>query len=480
MRVEALRLDHIEKSIGAERVLSDITLCFFSRTLHAILMQNTNGRRALVDILSGNSAQDHGDFYLFDQPYQVQNPYYAKKRGIFCIGHKSHLVPELSIAENLFLMDQGKWCDFTNARKQNRAAAELLKKGRLEHITPKQSAGSLPDYEAHMIEILRAVSLDAKVIVFENVMDRYSETEMQQVLRLLSRLKDEGLCIILFSNKYGTPFDVADHASIVHNGVTVANYSKGAITRERLLRHFNAQVYQRTYMNTQTEKDTVLQLNEVTIAGLEKPITWSVRAREVTGVWEQEFVHSPVLVNALFGRADHTGEILLSGKRVQSHSYKAVLEQGLILIPERGQANYVFPNMGLEENLTLMMRSPLYRFGLRSERMQRFASQHALSALHYDELSQFINSKDTLPALRKHEQMQIAVAKWLCCRPKVMVFVNPFFCYDDLTMHELQKMIDHLCQEGIGVVVLSLNLRELEQISDRIYHFQDTLRILAE
>lgn len=477
MRTEALRLSRIQKSSGGELVLSDLNLCFFGGALHTVLMQNSSGRRALMDMLSGASAQDHGEIYLFDAPYRVQSIQHAKRSGIFCIGHRSHLVPGLSIAENLFLTDNRYVrLGFTDSRIQNHAAERLLSFARLDHLMPRQLAGTLPIHEAHMVEILRAISQDARIIVFENVMERYSDTEMQRMLRFISTLKESGRCIILLSNKYNTPFDVADYASIVHHGATLVNYAKGSITRNTLLRHLNAQTHQRTRAQPHAQRRAILQLKDVTVPGVPAPIQWSVRAGEVTGVWDQEFSHSHDLLRALFGRVPSGGTALLDGKVLQRRNYRSVLKQGLILIPERESLNYIFPNMGLEENITLMMRSPLYRFGMRSELMQRFASRHVLSVLQSDRLLRHLEDRHAeLPLLRRQEQLQVMVAKWLCCRPKVLVFVNPFLLYDDLTIHELQRMMDHLCREGIGIVVISMNLREIKQVADRIYHFQDAL-----
>ena len=478
MRTEALRIEHIGKKAGEESVLSDINLSLFSGAFHAVLMQSSSGRSALVDILDGAAERDGGNMYLFDAPYRVSSPFQAKKEGVFCIRYYSRLVPGLSIAENLFLTDKRyERCGFVRDKRQNAAAAELLAFGRLKHLSPGQLAGSLPIHEAHMIEILRAVSQNARVLIFENVTERYSDMEIHLLLRFLSIIKERGLCVVFFSSKYNVAFDVADYASIIRHGRTIAHYSKGAISRSSLLRHFNAPSAQRGEQKEKGRK--VLELRDVAVGDLRKPVHCSVCEGEVVGIWDQEFLYSPALVNILFGKKSYKGEILLDGQPLKAHSYKTALRQGLILVPEKEQANYAFFNMGLEENLTLMMRAPLYRWGIRSESVQRFASRHALSSLGFEALYDRLAGKRALPPLRRREQMQILVAKWLTCHPKAFIFVNPFFCYDDLTVHELRKMFACLCREGLGVMIFSMNLRELKEVSDRIYRFQDALEELV-
>jgi len=463
MRREVMRLEHINKSVDGDRLLSNINLSVFHSAFHCLLIPNPNSRSCLVNILRGVQTADSGLFYVNDK---VVNTTKLREHGVACVLKKSSLISQKSIAENIFLTDDPYyWFGITRLKLMSSIAGLLLKESGIQHVSATHPAGILKAFDAHKIEIVSAISKGAQILCLDNVAEQYTDTEMSDMWQLIDYLLNTGITIIMISPRYNFFFDYAHYTTIVDRGSHVITLPRPLNSREQLLNYLR--ISEPTVIEKQEVKtQRVLRLRS--LAPLLKDFDISVHQGEIVGIYDEDRSITECLTNTLTGFDRHSIELTINEQLTVIDTIQASIEKGVILIHELSECSQIFTNMSLSKNITLNMGRPLYnRAGLRSREVERFITEHSLKTLRCDYLIDRYGKRKSLPVLPWHEQMKIIVARWLCCKPKVFVFINPLLDYDDVTAHEFYTLVTILKDNGYGVLIVSTTSEDLRRIIGR-------------
>ena len=471
MRIESLRVNHLAKRTHAQ-FLRDVNFSLYQGSFHAILIQNSQSMACLIQALSGEDPPDAGDIYLYDKKVKFFSVGEMKRRGIFVIPRKNNLIANLSIGENLFLNDDRYYrAGFANTRLMHRLAEELLEESGLQNIKPWQSAGRLSAAQAHMVAVIRAVSMGAQTLILENITEQYTLRECQKLISLIRILKESGISFLFLSPKYSYLFEhAADYASIIHKGSSVITLSKDKISKAQILQHFHIKDNVGVSGQSKNTAHAVLRLPGFITDFSGQPLDLEIGAGEVVGICDENWSFCPLMLDTLFHR-DRRSEapIFLNGCSIGKRDPRSLYRKGLVLINENHSGDQIFYNMSLSQNVTVLMRSPLYN-GLRLHKssVEQYICRHVLELLHCGYMLERYGALKYLPPLPRKEQFKIALAKWMCLHPKVIVLVNPFLHFDDLTMQELLDLTRVLRGEHIALLIMSTNIKEIKLLSDRV------------
>lgn len=476
MKKEILRLEHIYKKTQGDKLLYNINLNLLEGEILGVIVRSSSERNALLNILTGSSQNDSGFIYVDDVETNITSKLNAKNLGIYCVYKKNELIPSISIAENIFVIREGSYLKgYINKKLIETETQDILNKSGLNNISSSMLCNNLNLAKIHTIEIIKATSLNAKILIIDNITGQYSQKEIENLKKLLLRKKLTGLSIIFLTNKYSNLLDIADRVTVMRNGTTVSTLYKEQVTKETII-SLLAGYRVNDILVTPRRKigDVVLSLEHIsTKLGLHD-ISITLRKGEVLGLFESDWEYGVTLANAMFGTTRYTGNIIIDGKNVIINSTKKAINNGIGLIKENDKSNGIFYNMSLMDNVTIMMNKRLYHLcGFENKRIKSYTFKRTLQLLHCSHLISDIGDTDRLPHLSKSTQMKIMMAKWLCTNPKVLILINPYLSFDDLTINDFKQLIDDICNIGVSIIIISSNMSNLLQVSDRIVVLED-------
>ena len=460
MRQEMLRFEHVSKSINREQLLSDVTFSVYRATFHCLLTPNPSSRACLLDLLRGVSAADSGTIYVSDNAVSSSE---LAKSGVNCILMQLNLIPQMSIATNIFLTDKRYYQHgFTRQKLMANIADQLLRESTIHNVEALHSADMLRTYDKHIVEIISAVSKGAHILCLDDIAEQYTEQEISDLWNFIKYLNELGVTVLMLTQKYNKLYEHAHSTTVLDKSSTVITLQAPHNNREQLLKYLQAPDL--SIVGKQSTETPQRLLPEKTSCYNGKI---RITQGEITGIYDADWSIAEALTAAFTDKYPQGIEIFINGKSVSINSTQEAIQNGIILINEQSASSQFFPNMSLERNITLKMGKPLYnRFGLRSHTVERYMARHTLQMLNCAYLLDDYGHLDNLPMLPWHEQIKIIIARWLCCKPQGFVFINPLLNYNDVTAYEFIKLADILKKHGYGVLVVSSSLNELRAITD--------------
>lgn len=476
MKKEILRLEHIYKKSQEDKLLYNINLNLFEGEILGVIVRSSSERNALLNILTGSSQKDSGVIYVNDIETNITSKLNAKKLGIYCVYKKAELIPSISIAENIFVIREGSYLKgYINKKLIDTKTQDILNQAGLTNISSSMLCNNLSLAEIHIIEIIKATSLNAKIVIIDDITGQYSQKEIEKLKKLLVKKKLTGISIIFLTNKYSNLLDIADRVTVMRNGTTVSTLYKEQVTKETIVSLLAGYCVNDIIINRQRKiGDIVLSLEHISTKSGLHDINMTLRKGEVLGLFESDWEYGVTLANAMFGTTRYTGNIIINGKKVIINSTKEAINNGIGLIKENDKSNGIFYNMSLMDNITIMMNKRLYRLcTFENKRIKTYAFKRTLELLHCSHLIDDIGDGNRLPHLSKSTQMKIIMAKWLCANPKILILINPYLSFDDLTINDFKQLLDDICNVGVSIIIISTNMSNLIQVSDRIVVLED-------
>ena len=460
MRREVMRLEHITKNVDGDRLLFDVNLSFYHSAFHCLLIPDQNSRTCLVNILRGVITADSGLFYVNDK---MVNKTDFHKYGVSCILQKSSLISQKSIAENIFLTNDTYYrFGFSKLKLMSSVASLLLQESGMQNVKATNPAGILNVFDAHRIEIVGAISKGAQILCLDNVAEQYTDSEATDMCQLIDYLNKTGISIIMISPRYNAFFDYAHYTTIIDRGSPVITLPHPSNNREQLLNYLNVSepiIIEKH--NTKTQRVLRIRSQET----LQKDLDISVHQGEIVGIYDKDRSISESLINTLTGLDRHSIKLSINEQQIVIDTLRTSIEKGIALIHGGCEFSQVFTNMSLSRNITINMGRPLYnRLGFRSSVIEQFITEHTLKTLRCEYLIERYGKSKSLPLLPWHEQMKIIVARKLCSKPQVFVFINPMLDYDDATAHEFYTLISILKDNGYGVLIVTSSSDDLHRI----------------
>ncbi|MEP7088881.1 MAG: sugar ABC transporter ATP-binding protein [Nocardioidaceae bacterium] len=461
-----LELRRVFKSFGAVAALVDALLVLEAGSIHALVGENGAGKSTLVKIIGGVHAPDSGEMLIDGEPVDFRSTTASKDAGVAVIYQEPTLFPDLSVAENIFAGRQPYTSYATIDRAEMRRATRELTERLGVRIDPDREARGLSIADQQTVEIAKAISLDARVLIMDEPTAALSGVEVDRLMGIARQLRDEGKGIIFISHRFDEVFALCDTVTVMRDGAFVSTDQTSAVTEDEIIRRMVG----RSVGNLFPKQDTVigevvLEVQGLTSAGIFHDIDFTVRSGEIVCLAGLVGSGRTEIARAAFGVDGYdSGTVRISGRNVPRRSPAAAMKLGMGFVPEDRRKQGLAMTAGVQANITLAIRDSLSRFGFLSPRVESASAQTWASRLQVK-----TRSLDTQAVmLSGGNQQKVVLGKWLATKPTLLVVDEPTRGIDVGTKAEVHRLISELAATGVAVLMISSELPEVLGMADRI------------
>ena len=471
-----LEMRGISKSFGGVHALRDVSVAARRGEVHAICGENGAGKSTLMKILAGAIVADEGQIVLGGHPVRFEDPRDAENAGIRIIYQELNLVPQLSVAANIFL---GRELTRSFRRLDDRSMeteASRLFERLGAAISPKCEVGSLRIGDQQMVEIAKALAFDAEVVIMDEPTSALSDAEVARLFRVIADLKAAGKVVLYISHKMNEVFTLSDRVTVLRDGRFVATADRADTTPDRVVRWMVG----REIASLHHEQHPIGESSILEVEGLSLPsppgsgrpalsdMTFQIRSGEVLGVAGLLGAGRTELLEAIYGASSQptNGSVRLEGREVRFQHPNDAIEAGVAMVTEDRKTLGLFDRMSVGQNITIRHLSQL-TFGpipLINPRAEGRTVREAISQL----LIKTAGIDAPITSLSGGNQQKCIIARWLLIGPKLLLLDEPTRGIDVGAKAEIYLLIRRLTAQGMAIIMTSSELPELLTVSDRI------------
>ena len=466
---DVLVLQNISKRFGGIHALVDVSLSVRRGEIHALVGENGAGKSTLIRILTGAIHRDSGEIWFNGQKQTIENPVQSREIGIAAIYQEVNLFPQLPVMYNLFFGNEptrGRlgWLRSRNIRNK---AEELLERFSVE-IDPTAPIGELGLGQKRIVEILKAISLNAKFLIMDEATTGMSRAEIVTLFDIVRDLKERHVTILYISHHLEEVFELADRVSVLRDGALIDTFDIERTSVEELSRAIVGREVEdvRLLEHKVTDDELALEVNELWIPKLNEPISFTLRKGEILGITGVIGSGKTEIGRAIFGVDPiSSGSVKIFGHKYTSLTPQKAKDTGLALVPEERKTQGIFPLLTVANNIIMVnIKRVLFGLVFLSSRKKRLVSQEAIAACR------IVPNDGAIPVrnLSGGNQQKVAIAKWLIAKPKIIVLDEPTRGIDVGAKVEIRKLIIKLAQSGVAILYLTSEFKEVLGICDRI------------
>ena len=475
-----LSMRDIAKRFGAVAALNDASLDVAAGEVHALVGQNGAGKSTLIKVLTGFHRRDRGEVTFDGRPFEASSPGDAQAKGIATIYQEVNLVGFRSVAENIGLGRRFSRLGLLDRGRMEAEARALLGQFNLD-IDVRHSLDSYPIATQQMVAIARAIGFKAKLVIMDEPTSSLDDREVESLFAVIRGLKRDGVSTVFVSHKLDELFAVCDRVTIMRDGTTVRVGAMAAMSKldlvAAMLGRDLATVARRgaTGFGTKATDKTaelrpVLDAQALRRAPLVQDVSFAVGAGEIVGLSGLLGSGRTESVRLLFG-ADRPdgGEIAFDGRPYAPREPRAAIAAGLGFCTEDRKHEGIVPDLSVRENLTLALMPRLTALGIVDERRQRVIVDRFVKRLGI----KCSSPEQPIRELSGGNQQKVLLARWLCTDPKLLILDEPTRGIDVGAKAEIQALIRELAGTGLAVLMVSSEIEEIVEGSDRAYVLRD-------
>ncbi|MGI9860620.1 sugar ABC transporter ATP-binding protein [Moorella naiadis] len=460
-----LEMRQITKSYPGVQALNKVDFVLYAGEVHALVGENGAGKSTLMKILAGAVPRDAGEIKVKGEAVSTWDPREAQAQGIAIIYQERNLIPYLNVAQNIFLGREPGAKGLVDFPRLYRNARELIGKIGAD-INIHARVGKLTAAQQQMVEIAKALSMQAEIILMDEPTSSLSEREKEALFTLIRQLKDQGKAIIYISHRMEEIFEIADRITVLRDGEKIGTYLPAEIDKESLVRLMVGRaIKEDSYYQQIKVGAKVLEVKNLSRKGAFNNISFSLAAGEILGFAGLVGAGRSEMARVLFGvdKLDG-GAIYFKGQRVKINASQDALKLGIGLVPEDRKEQGLILGMTVKENMTLALLREIAPLGVISRlRQLKFCQQYtARLNLKTPSFEQKVRN------LSGGNQQKVVIAKWLAVNPAVLILDEPTRGIDVGAKSEIHNLIRQMAENGIAVMVISSELPELLQLCHRI------------
>src|SRR6266487_3189511 len=458
-----VRLQNITKRFPGVTAVSEVDLDIYPGEVHVVEGENGAGKSTLMKLLSQVERLDSGQIFINGQSVSFHGPHYAQELGISMVHQEFALAPHLSVAENLFLGREPRRLGFISRKEEIDQTRQLLAHTGL-NIDPRRAVGALSVAEQQLVEIAKAISVKAKVLIMDEPTSSLTEREIEDLFTVIRDLTARGVAVLYISHRLEEIFRIADRVTVMRDGRVVDTLPRAEIDEKQLIRMMVGREIENLYPKPETEiGEVVLKVEHISRRGILHDCSFEVRAGEILGFAGLIGAGRTELARAVFG-ADpiDSGHIWLNGQEVHIEKPGDAIQAGIVYLTEDRKREGLAMDLGVDQNITLA-NLPIHLGLLDLSKERRIA----------------LNERDRLdirtPSIRRKVQLlsggnqqKVVVARWLETQARVLFFDEPARGIDVGAKAEMFSLIGRLAREGRAIVLISSYLPELINMCDRI------------
>jgi ribose transport system ATP-binding protein len=473
-----LALDGISKRYGGVRALENVDFACRQGSIHAVLGENGAGKSTLIKIVSGVVQPDTGTMTLGGAPTRFPTPASANRAGVVCIFQELSLMPDLTVADNISISDPPRRFGLIDARAQRRRAEALLARIGCEDVNPLSRVRDLPLSRRQMVEIAKALGKTPRLLILDEATSALTAADVQQVYRMLARLKEEGAAILYISHRMHEIEALADTLSVFRNGRHVETFAKGERTNRQIVEAMIGRDITAQYppKPARPRPPPSLEVTSLGWADRLRDLSFTVGPGEIVGLGGLDGQGQKEVLLALFGVLKGvTGTVTVEGRPHRPASPADARRAALALIPEDRKTEGLMLPMSVGDNLVAASFDRIAAGPFIDAEKQRAAIAEGIRRLQI----KVGDPGDPVSTLSGGNQQKVVIAKWLMTQPRLILLNDPTRGIDVGTKQEIYRLLRELADAGAAILFYSTDYDELIGCCDRVAVMYDG-RIVRE
>ncbi len=462
-----MRVSGVSKSFPGVKALSNIDFAVRKGTVHALCGENGAGKSTLMKIVNGLYKADEGQIFIDEKPVEIKNPIQARELGISMIAQELNYASELSVEENIFMgrLPVNKFGK-VNWKKVRSEATKFLEEQNLPY-SPTQKLKTLTVSDIQMLEIIKAITNNAKIVIMDEPTSSISQREAQLLFDKIDELKAAGVSIIYISHKMDEVFQIADDITVLRDGTVVSTDRAEDLDLETVINRMVGRKLDNAYPKEEVSLgDVALEVEHFSMKNIFDDISFHVRKGEIVGFAGLVGAGRTETMRALYGLDPHdTGNIKLSGKDVKIKNPMEAIKQGMIMLSEDRREYGLIPVRSVKENASIANLASYIYGGITHKK-----KEEKEVAEMFEKMEVKTPSLETpISSLSGGNAQKVLLARWMLCNPDVMILDEPTRGIDVGAKFEIYKLMTDMVKEGKAVVMVSSEMAELIGMCDRIY-----------
>ncbi|MBR0094391.1 MAG: sugar ABC transporter ATP-binding protein [Synergistaceae bacterium] len=461
-----LQMKNIHKKFPGVYALRDVNFELKAGEVHALLGENGAGKSTLIKVLAGIYIPEEGEVIVKGNSHIMQNVADSQAHGISVIHQELCLVPYLSIAENIFLGRERNVMGFIKRDTEAAEARELLKGLGLD-FDPNTLVGELSIAQQQMVEIAKALSVKADILVMDEPTASLTDKETEVLFDTIRRLKSQGIGIIYISHRMSELFEITDRVTIMRDGQYVGTVNTRETTRDQLIAMMVGRELTQLYFKDEVKPgEVVIEVKDLVNPPFVNGVSFAIRAGEIVGMSGLVGAGRSESAHCIFGLDKlQSGEIFIEGKPVKINSVREAMQNGIAMVPENRKEEGLVLINSVGYNLTLTVLHEIFRghpLGnprFEGEAISRYIKEFEIKTPTPDQLAENLSGGN---------QQKIVIAKWLATRPKLLILDEPTRGVDVGARAEIYGFMNELAKQGVAILMISSDLPEILNMSDRV------------
>jgi len=462
-----LKMENITKSFPGVKALKGVNFELRKGEVHALVGENGAGKTTLMNVLNGLVQKDSGKIIIDGREVNIITPSQAREAGISFIHQELELIPELTVKENMLLGQETRKGLFRliDWKAMESKTRDFLKKLDI-HLDPNEKILNLSIAQQQLVEIAKALYQNARIIVMDEPTSSLTDEDVKKLFKIIRDLKNQGCAIIYVSHVMDEIFEISDRITVLRDGMYIGTEVTKDTTRDKIFSMIVGKDIKRRYIREEVKKgNVILKVVGLTYNGIFQDINFELRAGELIGIAGLMGAGRTELLEALFGIIKEvTGEIYVNGKKVCIKSPESAIKNGLYYISENRRDKGLFPTLSVADNIVVSsMDQHIGLFGIKKSSIIE-SSKKLINQLNIKTPS----LKQVLANLSGGNQQKVILARGIKTEPKIIMLNEPTRGIDVGTKVEIYKLLNRLKARGLGILMISSELPEVMEISDKI------------
>ncbi len=468
-----VRMEGISKSFGGIKALDNVKIELRKGEVHALMGENGAGKSTLMKIMTGVYTKDEGTMELYDEQQkkmvqvEMKSPLMAQKHGLSMVFQELNLLENMNIAENIFIgREPDKAGMFLDREELNRRAKEELAKVNLD-VRPDTMVSELSCGQKQCVEIAKALSFHARVVVFDEPTASLSDKEANILFGIIRELKQQGVCIVYISHRMEEIFDISDRITVFRNGMYIDTVETKDVTEADLIRMMigreldNEDTSEHGYVN---KDKTVLEVRNVKVFPNSEPVSFKLYEKEILGFFGLVGAGRTELARIIFGVDPiGEGEIYIEGNKVKISCPQDAIKCGIGLVPEDRKNLGLILGMSIKDNMLISKLQQIKSKFLKKSELSQ------ITGTYIEDLGISLrNEEQEVKELSGGNQQKVVIAKWLAMTPNILIMDEPTRGIDVGAKSEIYMLMRRLTKQGKSIIMISSEMAEVMKVSDRI------------
>jgi rhamnose transport system ATP-binding protein len=476
-----LELANISKSFPGVKALEDVHFNTDAGQVHALVGENGAGKSTLIKVISGVHPADGGTIHMDGELVRFRSPHEAQAHGIATMYQELSLYPELSVAENIFMghapMRKTGPAEVIDWGEMNRRSEEILASLNIHDLDVRRKVGALNVGNRQRVEIAKALSLNAKVLIMDEPTAALTESDVERLFDIVRLLKERDVAVIYISHRLIEVFQLADKVTVLRDGKFVDSKPVSETDEDDLIRMMVGRTITDLFPKLPSEVgDPILEVRGLNRHPQTKDVSFTVRSGEIVGVAGLVGSGRSETAQVVFGILQpDSGEIIVEGRPVRIKSPSQAMKLGIAYVPEDRGTQGLVREMRIRENLSMAILDSLTRLGFVMKRDERKLGQGLIEQLNIIATG----GEQVVNKLSGGNQQKVVVGKWLASKPRMLIVDEPTRGVDVGAKAEIHRLLSELAQQGLGILMISSELPEVLGMSDRILVMRNS-RLVAE